>query len=90
MSELLPGPLLQRAIVMQGEKPFDSGTEPVWRDETPHPLCGVTRERYPEPRLCSATMPGMRCHLGHPANCRWLVDSMVAALAAATPEEPTP
>lgn len=79
--ELRPGPLLQRAIAMQGDQPFDSGREPQWRDETPHPLCQVTRGDYPEPRACAAEATTRRCHLGHPANCRWLVESMVANAA---------
>lgn len=76
--KLRPGPLLQRAIVMQGGKPFDHGKEPGWRDQSPHQLCQVTREQYPEPRICHALVDDIRCHLGHPANCRWLIDSMLA------------
>jgi hypothetical protein len=78
--ELRPGPLLRRAIAMQG-KPFDYGNEPNWRDESPHELCQTMRADYPEPRACSAFANETRCHLGHPANCHWLVDSMVATAA---------
>lgn len=78
---LRPGPLLQRAIVMQRGKPFDPVKEPVWRDESPHLLCGVTRDQYPASRDCSALTETERCYLGHPANCRWYIESMVAALS---------
>lgn len=78
---------------MQGGEPFDHGKEPNWRDESPHPLCQVTREQYPEPRTCLAMVDAQHCYLGHPANCRWLIDAMIdterRALDAALDENDT-
>jgi hypothetical protein len=76
---LRPGPLLLRAIAMQRDRPHDPGKEPGWGDLTPRPLCQTTRAEYPEPRTCLAFAEDQICHLGHPANCRWLIESSVAA-----------
>ena len=60
-------------------EPFDYGREPGWSNPTPHPACKVTVEQYPQPRRCA--VDGGLCRLGHPANCRWLADSLIAERA---------
>lgn len=48
-----------------------------WDDLSPHPICRVKIEQYPEPRKCKAD--GDLCRLGHPANCRAYIDARLAA-----------
>jgi hypothetical protein len=72
---------------MTAPSEFDYGKEPYWSDLTPHPACNVTREQYPDPRPCAYGYDARICHLGHPANCRWLVDCDMHETALAASSE---
>jgi len=63
---------------------FASWKTPYWADQTPHPLCHVTRDQYPDPRTCAFVHSDPfddgyvgPCHLGHPANCRAFVNTQM-------------